>query len=132
MSLRIEKINSQMQRVVMEILQQEVDDPALSLLSVIRVETALDLHESRIYFSLLDDTKVKHAQDALDKMNGFIRGHVGKRMTMKFLPELKFIYDDSIRYSVEICKKIEEARAGDSDQVNGNGNKKDNPSDTKE
>jgi ribosome-binding factor A len=126
MSLRIEKINSQMQKVVMDILQREVDDPALSLLSITRVETALDLHESRIYFSVFDESKLQHANEALNKMSGFIRGHVAKQISMKFLPHLKFIPDDSIRYSIEISQKIEEARARDNDRVNKDVNKEDN------
>ena len=131
MSNRIDKVNKQIQRDLMEILQQEVDDPSLELLSITRVETSADLHESRVYFSLLDDKKVDHAKSTLDKMNKFIRFHLGKRITMKFLPELKFIYDDSMKYSVYIYDKIEQVRSEDVTKSPKN-DEEDNRSDKKE
>lgn len=132
MSVRIEKINSQMQRVVTQIIQEELDDPTIGLLSITRVETSSDLRESVIYFSVLDEKKVKYTGEVLAKMNRFIRGQVGKRMSLRFLPELKFVPDDSIRYSTYIYGKIEEARAGDSDHVENDDHKKNNRGDTKQ
>jgi|GEM_PF-685416 len=132
MSLRIEKINSQIMRLLMEIIREEVDDPSLGMLSITRVETSADLHESRVYFSVLDEKQMPHAKESLDKMSGFLRMHLGHRLTIKFLPELKFFADDSLRYSVYIYDKIEEARANDSDKASNGGNKEDNSGDTEE
>ena len=108
MSLRIEKINKELSRKLIEIIQAEVDDPSIGMISITRVETSADLRESRVYFSLLKEAKVKHALDVLNKMKGFIRCSLGKRVSLKIIPDLKFIPDDSIRYSVEIYNKIEE------------------------
>ncbi len=113
MSLRMEKINSEMQKQLMDIIQKEIDDPCVGLLSITRVDTTSDLKESKIYFSLLDETKYDRVQDILKAMNGFIRMLLGKRIRLKILPELKFIPDTSIKYSVDIYKKIEEVRKND-------------------
>ena len=86
------------------------------LLSITRVDTSSDLHECRVYFSLLDEKKVPKAQDTLDKMSKFIKVNLGKRIRLKLLPELRFLPDDSMRYSVYIYDKIEQARSGDSDR----------------
>jgi ribosome-binding factor A len=109
----MEKVNSQIKRQLMEIISKEVDDPDMDFLSITRVETTSDLRESKVYFSLLDETKYENARAVLEKMNKFIRHHLGKRIRMKFLPQLKFLPDDSIKYSVDIFQKIEEVRRQD-------------------
>lgn len=113
MSLRMEKVNSEIQKQLMDIIQKELDDPSVGLLSITRVETTSDLKESKIYFSLLDETKYDRVEDILKAMNAFIRMLLGKRIRLKILPELKFMPDTSIKYSVDIYKKIEEVRKND-------------------
>lgn len=110
MSLRTEKVNGELRKQIADIISKEIDDPALGFLSVTRVETTSDLRESKVYFSLLDDGQYGYVQKVLDKMNKFIRINLGKRIRMKFLPELKFIPDSSIKYSVDIFRKIEEIK----------------------
>ena len=95
----------------MNIIQEELDDPAIGLLSITKVETTSDLAQSQVYYSLLDDTKYDNVQSILDGMAKFIRFNLGKRLRIKILPELKFIPDDSIKYSVDIYNKIEEIKA---------------------
>jgi ribosome-binding factor A len=108
MSLRMEKINSELRKQITQIIQEEIDDPALGLLSITRVDTTADLQESKVYFSLLDERKYPEVQQIFKKMGAFIRMNLGKRIRIKILPQLKFIPDDSIRYSVHIYQKIEE------------------------
>jgi ribosome-binding factor A len=108
MSLRIEKVNREIRKQIMRILHEEMDDPTIGLLSITKVETTLDLRESKIYFSLLDESKSIRAKEILDRMSNFIRMNLGKRIRMKFLPQLRFIPDDSIKYSVDIYHRIEE------------------------
>ena len=102
MSLRMDKVNSELRKQIMEIIQKEIDDPALEFLSITRVEAAADLREAKVYFSMLDETKYKKAKEVLAEMRGFIRGILGKRIRLKFLPQLNFIPDDSMKYSVDI------------------------------
>ena len=110
MSLRMEKVNQEIKKQLMDIVQKDIDDPVADFLSITKVETTPDLHESRVYYSLLDETKYDKAQNVLDSMKGFIRGNLGKRIRLKFLPELNFIADTSIKYSVDIYQKIEEIK----------------------
>lgn len=113
MSLRMEKIDSEMRRQITEIIRDELDDPNIGVLSITKVETTSDLTESKVYFSLLDDTKYKKVQSILDRMAKFIRFNLGKRIIIKILPQLTFLPDDSIKYSVDIYSKIEEVKQRD-------------------
>ncbi|MCM8773119.1 MAG: 30S ribosome-binding factor RbfA [Candidatus Omnitrophica bacterium] len=112
MSVRIEKVNSEIKKRIIEIITEEIDDPHLGLLSITRVETTKDLRESKIYFSVLDNN-FPIALNILNKMKNFIRFHLGKKIRLKILPELIFVSDDSIKYTVEICKKIDEVMGKD-------------------
>ena len=118
MSLRMEKVNKELRRKITEIIHKEIDDPALEFLSVTRVVTAPDLRESKVYYSLLDETKYDQAQAVLDYMCRFIRGLLGKKVRLKNLPQLNFFPDRSIKYSVDIYQKIEELKREDEKRGN--------------
>ncbi len=108
MSLRMERVNNEIKKKIMEIIHDEVDDPKLGLVSITKVATTSDLRESKVYFSVLKDEDFPRIEEILNKMSGFIRKLLGKKMRIKILPSLKFFPDESLRYSVEIYKKIEE------------------------
>ena len=110
MSLRMEKVNRELRKKITEVIFKEVDDPIVEFLSITRVSTTRDLQESRVYFSLLDDSKYKEVQKILNAMKGFIRGSLGKKIRLKKLPQLNFFPDDSMKYSVDIYQKIEEIK----------------------
>jgi len=126
MSLRMEKIDHELQKQLMDIIQREIDDPLLEFLSITRVRTTADLQESKVYFSLLQDDKYDQALKTLAQMKGFIRASLAKRIRLKILPKLAFFPDESIKYSVEIYQKIEEIKKQDAEQSN----KENNSSDT--
>jgi len=104
----MEKVNRLLQKQIMAVIQKEVDDPDMDFLSITRVETTKDLQESRVYYSLLNESNYDKAAVILKKMKGFIRSRLAKRIRLKNLPQLNFIPDDSLKYSVDIYKKIEE------------------------
>ena len=110
MSLRMEKVNRELQKLITAIIQKEIDDPDMDFLSITRVETTRDLRESRVYYSLLNEENLAKAKEVLDRMCGFIRGSLAKKIRLKVLPHLHFIPDDSIKYSVDIYKRIEEIK----------------------
>jgi ribosome-binding factor A len=112
----MEKVNRELRRQIMCIIQREIDDPAINFLSITSVRTTSDLKESRIYFSLLDEKQLKHVEGILNRMSSFIRVCLSKKVRIKILPHLKFIPDDSIKYSIDIYQKIEEIRAQDKEK----------------
>ena len=121
MSLRMERINSELRKKIMEIILREVDDPDITLLSITKVITTNDLQESKVYFSVLDENKYEKVQKSLNLMKGFIQGTLGRKIRLKKTPRLIFIKDDSMKYSVDIFKKIEDVKKNgqwDSEETN--------------
>jgi len=106
----MEKINRELRKQIGEIIQREIEDPAVEFLSITRVVTTSDLQESKVYFSLLDEKNYSKAAQILDKTKGFIRRILGKKVRLKTLPQLHFMPDESIKYSVDIYQKMEEIK----------------------
>ena len=118
MNVRMEKVNTEIKRKIMEIIQEEIDDPHLGFVSITRVITTHDLRESKVYFSALKDEEIPRIEKSLNKMSGFIRKMLGRKIRIKILPALTFFPDTTIKYSIEINKKIEEVMGDKKDTRN--------------
>jgi ribosome-binding factor A len=102
-SLRIAK---QIQQEIAAILRTEVKDPSLKLITITRAVITADLKFAKVYFSVLDDhSNIDEKIEALDRARSFIRYEIGQRLTLRLVPELKFIYDDTQDY-VDNIEKI--------------------------
>jgi len=112
-SYRLEKVNSQIKKEITKIIQEEIDDPRVEMVSITRVVTRADLREAHIYFSVLKEEEAKDVSKILNRMRGYLRRILGRKMRIKILPSLRFFPDDTIRYSVEIYRKIEEIMHGE-------------------
>lgn len=110
MSIRIDKINTEMRRQLMKIIQEEIDDPNIGLVTITKVDTKPDLEEAKVYFSLLDQKKYEKVKKVLNQMKGFIKVILAKKIRLKKTPELVFQLDKSIKYSLDIYQKIEELK----------------------
>lgn len=110
MSIRIEKINAEMRKQLTEIIQHEIDDPNIGLITITQVDTNPDLEEAKVYFSLLDQRKYKKVKKTLNEMKKFIRTILAKNIKLKKTPNLLFQPDDTIKYSLDIYQKIEELK----------------------
>lgn len=105
---RIERVNETMKREISLIVQQELSDPRLALITISRAEVSRDLQHAKIYFSALgDETRAVHAKNGLDSAKGLIRRTVAKRLRMKFIPELIFIHDNSLEYVTHLREEME-------------------------
>jgi ribosome-binding factor A len=79
------------------------------------VELTRDLSVAKVYFSLLHpDEDPKPVLEGLGRASGFLRGRLGKKLTVRHVPELRFVHDDSVAHGVEISRLIESAANPDS------------------
>ncbi len=104
----MDKVNSEIKKKLMEIILEEFDDPHLSSVSITHVVTSKDLRECKVYYSSFRDEDLPRIGTSLDKLSGFIRKLLGDKLRIRILPSLVFLPDTSIKYSVEINRKIEE------------------------
>ncbi|MFH0731331.1 MAG: 30S ribosome-binding factor RbfA [Candidatus Omnitrophota bacterium] len=108
---RIDKINHELQHQISTIIQQELSDPRIGFVTVISVSVSADLRHAKVYFtSMGDDKQIKDTAETLNSAAGYIRKLLGKRMLIKFIPEIKFIFDDTIQQNEKIDKALDKIR----------------------
>lgn len=107
---RMIRINDEIKREVSEIIRSELKDPRVGVItSVLKVDTSNDLKYCKIYISVLgDDEKKKEVMEGLKNASGFIRKQIAQRINLRNTPELKFLLDDSLEYSIKISKIIDD------------------------
>ena len=108
MVLKKDKMNGIIQRELSQILQFEVKNSKIGFCTITAVETTKDLSIAKVYVTFLgkDDTNYDKKMEALERSKGFIRSLLAKRLTIRKVPELKFVLDTSLEYGNRIEKII--------------------------
>lgn len=109
---RIVRINEILKENISLIFQSEIKDPRIGFVTITSVETSCDLKQAVVYLSILGNKKeIDEAVKAIEHAKSHIRSELGKRIKLKFLPELVFKIDESIEHGIriqELIKKIHE------------------------
>jgi ribosome-binding factor A len=106
MSIKNERINSNMQKEISYIIANEVKNPNVKFVTITAVDVTSDLSYAKVYFTTLDNKL--ETEKALKSAKGFIRKSLADRIELRHIPELEFIYDESIEYGKRIEEKIKE------------------------
>ena len=109
MSIRSERVGEEIKKVISETINNKVKDPRIGFTTVTDVEVTGDLEHAKVYLTVFGTKKDKEETfKALDKANGFIRNEIGKAVKLRVVPDLTFIYDESIDYGNKIERMIAE------------------------
>ena len=108
MSVKIERIASMLEKEISYILMTEVKDPDIKFVTVTNVKLASDLGYAKVYVTVLDQNKKDETLRSLKAARGFIRRELANRVELRHIPELDFVYDESIEYGKKIEDIIEE------------------------
>lgn len=113
---RQHRLGAQILRTLSELLRFETKDPALINVSLTSVDLTRDLGVATVYFSLLDpDGETEPVQQGLQRASGFLRSRLGKDLQIRYVPELRFVHDDSIAHGAAVSRLIDTATASHSD-----------------
>jgi ribosome-binding factor A len=88
---------------VAEILQTELKDPRLPLVTCTRVSVTNDLKSAKLYVSVLgDEARKKGAMKVLEGATGYVRRLLAQRLSLRTAPEVRFVFDPSIEYGIRL------------------------------
>ena len=111
---RIDRISEEVRREVDAIIREDLNDPRIDgTFSVTRADVTGDLRFAKIYVSVLEDDKRDGLMEALKSAKGYIRRTLGKRMIIRYSPELIFVSDKNIEYGVHIAKVLADVNAAE-------------------
>jgi ribosome-binding factor A len=97
---------------VSDILLRSLKDPRIGFVSVTDVEVTSDLRQVKIFVSVLgDESAKKDTMKALDSATGFVRSEIGKRIRLRYTPEVMFKFDNSIERGSRISKILNDIKS---------------------
>ena len=105
MSVKIERINNMIVEQISYIVATEVKDEDIQFVTITGANVTNDLSFAKIYFTPLKDKN--ETLKALNNASGFIRKMLADRVELRHIPELTFVYDESIEYGKRIEQIIE-------------------------
>ena len=119
---RSRRIAEQIQRELSQIIQLELKDPRVGMITLTDVEVTSDHEHAKIFFTRLGN--LSDAADnaaitkALEHAAGFLRTELAHRMRLRIVPQLHFEYDESIARGVHLSNLIDEAVGGGKNKRN--------------
>ncbi|WP_027349600.1 30S ribosome-binding factor RbfA [Halotalea alkalilenta] len=114
---RTDRVAEQLKQELALLVQREVKDPRLGMVTISDAKVSRDLGYADVYFTLLgenDAARVRENLEILKRASGFLRSQVARRMKLRHVPELRFHYDESVARGDQLSRLIE--RAVDSDR----------------
>lgn len=112
---RTRRVAEQMQRELAQLIQMEVKDPRVGMVTVSAVEVSRDLSHAKVFVTRIDqgDGGIDESLAALRRASGFLRRELGRRMRVRTVPELHFVHDVSIERGNRLSDLIDRAVAED-------------------
>lgn len=125
--LRIARLEMAFKQEISELIQHELKDPRIGFTSVTRVTVSGDLRYVTAYVSVLGTEEEKETTlEGLTRATGFLRSELGKRVRLRYTPELSFRLDNSIAQGIKLTGFIDRLQEGakNYDNTTPSGNKK--------
>src|SRR6184192_2289452 len=113
---RTSRVGEMLREALVEVLRHDVKDVAQGLASVNEVEVSPDLHLARIYMSGFNEEETRNVVLALQQRAPRIRSLLGKRIRLRYTPELDFRYDDTAARAGRIESLLHDLKSNDDDQ----------------
>ncbi|OBA00318.1 MULTISPECIES: 30S ribosome-binding factor RbfA [Halomonadaceae] len=113
---RTDRVADQLQKELAVLIQREVKDPRLGMVTVSGVTVSRDLGYADIYVTLLgeqDAERIKENLQVLKRAAGFLRSQIAKRIKLRHVPELRFHFDESVVRGQQLSSLIDEAVSTD-------------------
>lgn len=108
---RSQRVGDQLQRELALLIQRELKDPRVNMVSVTAVQVSKDLAHARVFITSLKDENHDAAVEALNHAAGFLRHELGKSLRMRAIPALKFQYDETVQHGMHMNELIKEGLA---------------------
>ncbi len=102
---RPERVGEEIRHELAALLLREVHDPGIGFVTLTRVKVSPDLQMARVYYTQLGDDKARRETvRALERATPFLRRHIGARMRLRRVPEIRFEFDESVGHQDRIEK----------------------------
>ena len=117
---RTQRVADYLQRELAALIQHEVRDPRVGMVSITGVDVSRDMGHARVYYTSMDANAAEEASESTEALNraaGFLRSQLSRDSSMRMVPQLRFYFDASVGRGRELEDLIR--KAADSDRELG-------------
>jgi ribosome-binding factor A len=112
--VRSDRVSGQIQKVLSEILLKKIKDPRLEAATITSVKMSRDLKFARVYFVTSGGKEsMEEAIEGFKSALGYVKRKLAAQLGLRYMPELRFFYDDSFDYGSHIDKIIKTVKSED-------------------
>jgi len=111
---RTERIGAELQRELAQLVRDELKDPRLGMITIQEVRVVRDLSHAKVYFTILGESDPALNARILNQSSGFLRHELGRRVKLRTMPALQFVYDESVERGAKLSELIDQAVETDS------------------
>ena len=114
MHSRPERLGDQVRAELCTLLHRSVRDPAVGHVTVTHVRMTGDLQHARVYYTTLGDAAARRdTARGLRRAAPFLRGQLARRIRVRHVPELTFVYDDTVEREHRVARILDELHITD-------------------
>ncbi len=111
---RNDRVAGLIHHVLAELLQKEISDPRLAQATVTAVKVSRDLRIAKIYFATVHgQAKSMAVLEGFNQAKGFVKRELAQRLGLRYMPDLKFFYDDAIEHGARIEELLKMVKSDD-------------------
>ncbi len=104
---RSEKVAYLIQKEISEMLVKTIKDPRIGFVTITRVAVSEDYRSAKVYFSVAGTVEERQRSiEGLNSAKGYVRKELGRRIRLRYTPEIIFKFDPSIEYAIHIGEVI--------------------------
>jgi ribosome-binding factor A len=107
---RPQKLGDLIQRELSELVQRELRDPRVGMITLTGVDVSPDFSHAKVFFTCLNKEHVDEAKQGLKRAAGFLRSQLARRIKLYTTPELRFEYDESVERGDRISRLIDSTK----------------------
>jgi ribosome-binding factor A len=105
---RSERVADLIQKEISQMLVKSIKDPRIGFVTITKVSVSEDCRFAKVYFSVVGTlAERERSMKGLDSAKGFVRKELGRRIRLRYTPEILFQFDPSIEYAIHMGKLIQ-------------------------
>ncbi|MBI3755088.1 MAG: 30S ribosome-binding factor RbfA [Deltaproteobacteria bacterium] len=110
---RPERVGEEIRKEIAVMLFEEIHDPRIGFVTITKVAVSKDLRQAKVYFSIMgSNEEKKKTTEGLQSASGYLKREIGKRLKLRYFPDIVFKFDDSLEYASRIEEIIKEIKGG--------------------
>jgi ribosome-binding factor A len=119
---RADRVSGLIQQELSRLLWREAKDPRLAQVTITAVRVSPDLRHARVYVrGLAGAEQLPGVLEGLESARGFLRGELGRRLRLRYAPELSFEVDQSVDWSLQVAQLLREVQPPAQEPAQGEG-----------